>query len=362
MRALNTLFAAPAVWAMASFCVLPSLANAQKSSDTLAMKPDSGLVAHGGDTNVPTPVRTVEGDSLTKNRLMPDSAHKAADTTSTAPPLPRGAAMPEDTTYRFWQHPYWGIGAGWGLGSFPLFSEWESGLPDSSARLAGPGSTVPKFTIREPVNSYNIFWPLLVSVTPFVNERQALSIEGSLYLFFSGKTFQASLAAGNDSLPSSVEWNQSCAATFFSLGLDYRRRIPEEYFKVENVKRTTANIGLSAVPLMRFSKRSSFSARGIPDSTIARLEGKMDNRTFYGMGCSWKIGISSLRKLSPKSGVEIGISYIGRYLGYFKNGRASMAWKDLNPHNGRAEEKISFLSHTFEISLVLQNGKAGPKR
>ena len=44
-----------------------------------------------------------------------------------------------DTTYRFWIFPSWGIGAGWGLGSFPLFDEWIKGLPDSSQNIVRPG-------------------------------------------------------------------------------------------------------------------------------------------------------------------------------------------------------------------------------
>jgi hypothetical protein len=198
-----------------------------------------------------------------------------------------------------------------------------------------------------------------VSVTPFVNERHALSLEGALYFLFLGKSYKASLTAENDSLRQSVEWSQSCAAVFFSLGFDYRRVIPEEYFKVENVKRTTANIGFSVIPLMHFSKSASFSTAGIiPDSTRALLNKNTGNMSFNGIGCSWKIGISSLRKLSSKSGVEIGISYIGRYLGYFKNGRTRMLWKDLNPSHGRPNDKISCLSNTFELSLMLQTGKA----
>jgi hypothetical protein len=334
-------------------------AYAQKPSDTLLIRPDTGKAARINDTNARMPVQQLEHDSL-KNILMSTDTAQKAGIRPAATPASQPTMDSEDTTYCFWQHPYWGIGAGWGLGSFPLFSEWQNGLPDSSVTIAGRGSAVPKFTVREPVNSYNIFWPLSVSVTPFVNERHALSLEGSFYFLFSGKSFKASLSTGNDSLLSSVEWDQSCAVYFFSLGFDYRRAIPEEYFKVENVKRTTLNIGLSVVPLMRFTKQASYSSSNLPDSTIAILETKKDNRSFNGMGCCWKIGVSSLRKLSAKSGLEIGISYIGRYVGYFRKGSARMVWKDVNPSSGRPMGKVSFLSNTFELSLMLQTGKAAP--
>jgi|WetSurMetagenome_2_1015567.scaffolds.fasta_scaffold70694_3 hypothetical protein len=341
MRVISAIALALAFSASAS-----STAPAQKPIDTLIVRPDSGSTA-------PKAVADTSGRDTIKKAL------DARDTVAKTGGLP-SAAMVEDTSYHFWRHPYWGIGAGWGLGSFPLFSEWQNGLPDSSAKLAGPGSVVPQFKVVEPVNLYNIFWPIYISFTPFITERQALSFEGAAYFIFSGKSFKASLTTGQDSVPSSVAWTQSCAATFFSIGMDYRRTIPEEYFKVENVQRTTANIGFSVVPLMRFSKSSSYSfTPPLPDSTLNALNRNIDNRTFTGIGGSWKIGISSLRKLSPKSGIEIGISYIGRYLGYFRNGKTRILWKDLNPGFGRPNEKISFLSHTFEISLILQTGRAG---
>jgi hypothetical protein len=334
-----------------------SLAHAQKPSDTLATRTDT-IAALRSDTIAQASLPSAQRDSLKRDTAIKDTAQKTGAPLSSAGSSLQPTTQPEDTTYCFWKYPYWGIGAGWGLGSFPLFSEWQNSLPDSSAKLLGVSSVVPRFTIREPVNTYNIFWPLLVSVTPFINERHALSLEGSLYFLFLNKSYKASLTTGVDSLRSSVEWSQSCSAVFFSLGFDYRRLIPEEYFKVEGAKRTTANIGFSLIPLLHFSKSASFSATTIPDSMIAMLEKNTHSLSFNGIGCSWKIGISSLRRLSSKSGVEIGISYIGRYLGYFRSGATRTLWKDLNPSYSRPNDKLSFLSHVFELSLVLQTGKA----
>jgi hypothetical protein len=307
------------------------------------------------DTNATKSALTYKLDSL---NTIPapaggDTSHKPLSALA-------GALPEEDTTYAFWRHPYWGGGIGWGLGSNPFFTEWQSGLPDSAAMLVGHGTALPKFTVVEPVNSYNIFWPLLVSYTPVVTERHSLSLDGAFYFLFSDKSFKASVAPASDSLLK-VIWNQSCAVSFFSMGFTYRRTVPEEYFKVEGVKRTTGNIGLSLIPYMRFAKRTSFSTSGaIPDSITTVLRATMDNRTFNGFGLSWKVGISSLKKLSSKSGLEVGLTYIGRYVGNFRSGTEKMLWKDVNPSSGKLNEKVSFLSHTFEISLVLQNGKAVP--
>jgi hypothetical protein len=326
----------------------------QKDSATIR----DTLIGKGNDT-----LSKTGSDSIGKMRVqMPDSGRKAAFHQEKR--IDSLSQPPEDTTYRFWNHPYWGIGAGWTLGSFPLYSEWENGLFDSSSQIAGPGSIVPKFTVLEPVNSYNIFWPFKLSYTPIVNERNAISLEGEFYFLFTGKTFLASLLPGSDTLHSSVEVNQSCKTYFFTIGLDYRTAIPEEYFKVEGVGRTTAIIGFSITPLLRFSKQTSISINNpyntIPDSTITQIGKSIDNRSFNGMGVSWKLGISSLKKLTKKSGVEIGISYSGHYMGFFKNGPAPMVWKDLNPGHLRPEEKIACISNTFEVSIMLLSGKAAP--
>ena len=273
--------------------------------------------------------------------------------------LPLSGAPPEDTTYHFWEHPYWGFGAGWGLGSFPLFNEWIKGLPDSASDLAGKSSQVPKFSILEPPNAYYIVWPVLLSFTPFSNERRSISIESAAYFLFLGKSFIASLK--NDSLPvQAVTWNQSCDAYFFTIGLTYRHAIPPEYFKVEGVQRTSAVLGLSVTPLMHFSESASFSAAGIADSTLTKLRTNVDNRSFNGIGCSWKIGVSTLKKLSPRSGLEIDLVYIGRINGYFINNGGRMLWKDVNPASETPLQNVSFLSNTFEIDISLETGKSKP--
>jgi hypothetical protein len=326
---------------------LVRMSDAQSADDSLIRLRDTNATKSALQSKIDS-LNTIPAPAGGDTSHKPLSAFAAAFSSPSA----------EDTTYCFWRHPYWGIGAGWGLGSFPLFSEWQNGLPDSSVNLAGPGSKVPRFTVREQANSYNIFWPLFLSYTPFVNERHALSLESSFY--FISKSYKVSLTAPSDSTNTSVEWSQSCAASFFTVGFDYRRSIPEEYFKVENVKRTTGNIGFSVVPLVHFTKRASFTSANIPDSTVAILNGNKDNRTFNGLGFSWKIGVSCLKKLSSKSGLEIGISYMGRYLGYFRNGATRMLWKDVNTANGKPNEKISLVSHTVELSFMLQNGKAAP--
>jgi hypothetical protein len=183
-----------------------------------------------------------------------------------------------------------------------------------------------------------------------------LTVESSFYFLFSSKSYIATLK--NDSLPvQSATWSQSCAAYFFTLGLSYRHAIPEEYFKVEGVSITSGVLGLSISPLVRITKSSSFSSIGLADSTVSALKSHLDNRSFNGMGVSWKIGLSTMKKISGKSGLQIDLVYIGRFNGFFSR---NMEWKDINPSSDTPNDRVSFMSSTFEINLSLLSGKKKP--
>lgn len=267
---------------------------------------------------------------------------------------PPSAPNTMDTTYCFWNFPYWGIGAGWGLGSFPLFTEWIKGLPDSARDIVGPDTALKNFSIKEPADAFTILVPITLYWTPFADTRHALSFEGSF--FWISKTFQA-YVQGDTATAKFVHWQQSMTAYSFSLGLDYKYNIPEQFFKVENVNRTSLLLGFSVDPLLLVDKNASFSSSGIADSTLARANAAVDKRSFKGIGCAWRAGFSSLRRLSTAKGLEISLVYTGRWYGYFKNGKTSAPWKDINPTASSPLENVSFLSSTFQISFALVSGK-----
>ncbi|HEX7511456.1 MAG TPA: hypothetical protein VF335_09165 [Chitinivibrionales bacterium] len=328
--------------ASAGLDTMPSTINGKPGKiidSTAQLKPKNVAAADTVKTGTPA-------DST---KVLPRDTSKVKSAASEAAALP----PPEDTLYHFWNRSYWGIGAGWGLGSFPLFDQWQRGLPDSATDLVGKNAQTPRFTITQAVDAYYIVWPLILSYTPFPGERNSLTLESSWYFLFSGKSFIATLK--NDSLPAqSVSWSQSCAAYFFTLGLSYRRAIPEEYFKVEGVKQTAVILGLSVTPLLRVTKSSSFSSTDIADSTKTALMAHSDNRVWNGVGCSWKLGISTLKKLSSRSGLQMDLVYIGRFNGLFSR---AMQWRDINPTSDTPNEKVSFMSSTFEINISLLSGK-----
>ena len=306
-------------------------------------------------TSVPnTPVKPdtlvlkTPADSLKKGLA---AAPLQADLQKQPPSLPNTM----DTTYCFWNFPYWGVGAGWGLGSFPLFAEWIMGLPDSARDIVGPDTTLKNFSVKEQADAYTILIPLTFYWTPLADERHSLTFEGSFFLI--NKSFQAYLQSGDTTVSRWVHWQQSMSAYSFSVGFNYKYNIPEQYFRVENVNRSSLLMGFSADPLLLVDKSASFSSSGLADSTLARANAVLDKRNFRGVGCAWRLGFSSLHRLSTAKGLEISLVYSGRWYGYFKNGKTRTLWKDINPAASSPLENLSFLSSTFQISFTLVSGK-----
>jgi hypothetical protein len=352
-------FCAGILFSRVSFCqTTPN--TGPKLSDTLktavsnpAVKPDTGKTpASDSGVKHDTLVLKTTPDSLKKN-LPPIQPSPGGANVSNQPPAPAPNTM--DTTYRFWIFPSWAISAGWGLGSFPLFDEWIKGLPDSSWNIVGPDTALKNFSVKEPADAYTVLWPITIFWTPLTNELNSLSFEGSF--FWISKSFQAYLQSSDSAVSKWIHWQQSVSAYSFSFGLTYKYNIPEQYFKVENVNKTSLLLGFSADPLLLVDKSASFSASGLADSTLARVNKALDNRSFRGIGCAWRAGFSSLRRLSNAKGLEISLIYSGSWYGYFKNGNTRTTWKDINPASLSPQENVSFLSNMFQISFALVSGK-----
>ena len=270
-----------------------------------------------------------EKDSL---KIHPADASKS----SNSPPTP----PPEDTLYHFWKHPYWSFGAGWGLGSFPLFTQWERGLRIRH-RTGRPEFPNAEFTVAQPADAYYIVWPFLLSFTPLTTERSSLSVESSWYFLFSGKSFLAALQ--NDSAARAVRFMEPIVrGVFFLLRLAYRHVIPEEYFKVDGVQQTSVVLGVSVTPLFAFPRSSSFSSSQIADSTLTALRSHIDNRDWNGAGIGWKLGISTIKKLTSHSGLQMDLVYIGRLNGFFSRG---LQWKDISLRPIRRPPTYRYVKH-----------------
>jgi hypothetical protein len=61
-------------------------------------------------------------------------------------------------------------------------------------------------------------------------------------------------------------------------------------------------------------------------------------------------GLSALH-LSSNSGMEISISYIGRYTGFFSDKDKQLFKKDISANTENPDEQLSFLSNMLEIRV-----------
>jgi hypothetical protein len=298
-------------------------------------------------------------DSIAFHNVPPDSAMHTPQQNSDSATRPIIKPQEDqDTSSHFWLHPYWGIGMGWGIGGFPLFSEWENGLPDSAADLLGENSQAPTLTIKEAATAYNVFWPIVLSYTPYTNETRSLTLESSMYFIFTGKSYIGTLTNEDDTTSGvSINWIQKCHEYFFTLGMSCRQTIPEEYFRVDGVNKTSMIMGLSFTPLIYVSETASFTSDSAADSTLAALKNHLYDKSFNGTGFSWKIGISTVKRLSSRTGLEIDLVYIGRWFGLFHDGSQRIKWRDINSNSPRGDKNLSFTSSSFEINLIFLSGK-----
>ena len=332
-------------------CMLAAGAPAQGIADSLAVRPAA--------LQTIMPVRGAPVDSSSPKPSPAQRIVSPSDTASASgmPKIALPPALPAviDTADHFWSRPHWGIGAAWALGSFSLFSEWGKGLPASSADIIGASTELKNFIVKEPAVTYTIVLPVTLSITPFAGAQRSLSFEGSVFYF--SKDFLAALQ--NDSATKTLNWKQSCAAYSFSLGLVYRKNVPAEYFKIDGVDNTSMVLGVGVSPFIRVSESASFSSSGgVSDSTTAAAAGNAVNRAFNGIGLTWKCGIATLHRLSPRGGLEVSLLYVGSWYGNFKNGSSAGLLKEINPKTGSAGAAVSSMSNTLQIQFSLISGKA----
>jgi hypothetical protein len=251
---------------------------------------------------------------------------------------------------------YWSFAIGWRLGSQPFFSEWKNTLPQSSTDIVGAGSAIGNFTVKQSIPGYCIWVPLTVGITPIINDKRSITFEGGFnYL---GKTFLATLADKSDSATQWIHWTQSCRAYIVTLGLSYRHVIPEQYFSIEKADKAWFLLGAGVCPIAHITTDASLSFHNVADSTVTAAKAFVDNRTYNGLGCTWKVGLGTLRNLSKKSGLEIDLIYTGGWYGNFRTGSNTATWGTVNKHDASASKTLSYITHAIEATFIFCTGKS----
>jgi len=308
-------------------------AESRETADTVAVGVDS---ADGRPVEV---MDTAAFDSSALTHVMADSAKTA-----------QAAPAPSDTSLRFYDSPFIAFGTGWTLGSMPLFDEWQVGLPDSIGEMPGyemyADSIQASLSEREPPDAYNTAFPFSVSFAPLVRPDGYLTVGGSFR--WMSKDYLALWRTDTSGTLWQAERELSLLAT--SIDLTYFYRIPAQYFAIANIDRAHVVIGLSASPYVRIQD----VRRDISDVAGFNTERR---KNYRGYAASWTAGISTLRPLSERAGIEIGLVYLGHWFGRFMKHDHHVTWQAISEDADDPGEVLSFMAHRFKIYFNILVGR-----
>jgi len=362
--------------ACTALAVLACRALLCAQADVSPGMPNDTIAVIAPDTTVTDSTRTAAPrDSMSSAQ---DTALAATDSLMRAL---RAAAAPvravkdtADTLYAFWSVSYWGIGAGWSLGSVPLFRDWQAGFPDSLgdfgvrplviSAVAGQDSPAVLDTIKlryqtmERPNAYSVTFPLHIRFYHVTNQYRFASYDiGGYFLYKLGQS-----TVSSDTLSNQVTIRQSLGFYALSLAANYNFVLPGDYFTVTGVNRTAVTAGIGAYPLVYARKREHAEAASRPDSLYESIERNANavlrNFSAYGFGAAWRVGIFSLKKQGQRHGMEIGLLYEGDWF-YFPDVQTADFQTIKRSDDADA---VSFLSHrlTIRLSFVF-GGKPGDR-
>jgi hypothetical protein len=253
---------------------------------------------------------------------------------------------------------YVAIGVGLSLGSLPPLKNWKTGLPKTLSDAGLPGTTVGDngdtvsllFTVQETPDDYNMMFPVSVSIGRLMENRRF-----STAVAFSILSKKWNAALNVDSLHS-VTISERMRFLSFLMAADYGIRIPEHYFSVDNVDRTDVIIGIAASPLIALKRSYSVS----PSSSDPLLASVADTLSAHwngfdasGVAIAWRFGITTLRRASPRGGVEAGLSYQGSWNTRFKDHDRPLTAGDINRKCDRPDTPVSWFSNRFDITISL---------
>jgi hypothetical protein len=292
---------------------------------------------------------------------MSDSSDTAAlaigDTTDSAALAKADTSSPSqadsDTSARTYDTPFVGFGLGWSLGSMPLFDEWREGLPDSVGSMPNYAAYADSYHVTdpriEPADAYTTAFPLAITVAPFVDSARYISIHAG----FTYMTKNYLSTWDTDSAGIFWQVERTLSLIMPSIGLSYNYRIPSKLFAVANIDRAYLTVGLSASPYV-FIKTVAKNT-----STIASIRTDTEQK-HNGYAAIWQGGISTLRPLSDRAGLEVGVLYVGGWFGRFMEDEHHVKWTAVKEYGAENNRVLNFMVHRFKVYFnVLIGKKAG---
>ena len=250
-----------------------------------------------------------------------------------------------DTSYRVWKYPFWSFGFGWELGSMPVFDLWNKSVKNDSiltTRLLDrfAADSIVSVSIVDQPTEYTVCFPLSIGFTPVATENNLLYFGLTFSLMRKNSKAQFEI----DSTTSAF-LEQSLSLKTFFLGVKYHFSIPLKYFNIDKFENSFITLGVSGSPLLIL--REWFNVDN----------GYEEKRNSYGIGVKWHAGVITLRRLSQRGGLEVGIIYNGSWNGRFMHDGHHIMRRDIYPYDDNSSDVLQFLSHRFIISFSILAGK-----
>jgi len=262
-----------------------------------------------------------------------------------------------------------GVGAGMSIGSVPLFTLWQSSLPDSMSRIgltpdfgidmdepASPNSSMNlKYAVTEAPEKFNIIFPLTLSVYNLKNDRIATL---GVSFFYTSKQFQSMIYPELDTLMRRVNIDEKLSLYSFTLEAGYQKAIPPEYFSISGSQKTLFSMSLAASPFNMFT-RSGKVRTSVPESD-ERMRAAADSArknfsdlSSNGKALSWRLGVTTLRNYGNSSAIEMGLFYGGSYSALFYDGSGSRTRKShIHITEDERDKNLTFLQNRIELRMT----------
>ncbi len=250
-----------------------------------------------------------------------------------------------DTTIKIWDNPFWAAGMGWSLGAMPVFDLWQEGLPDSSRSFVYQSDTVTRrVNVQQDFPTYNTSFPLSLVYHIPSDTQQSVAVE--LTAWTMGKRYEAQW---RDTSVVYSEIDYRLRLWYVGIGANYYRELPERYFSIDAVDRTMINVGAAFAPFLILNHQQREKTINTPQVS--------DQDTYIGRGISWRIGLSTMREITPGRGAEINVVYQGHWMGGFRDGDIPLKRRRINPADDDGNDNVSFTAHRFILFFRFILGK-----
>lgn len=308
------------------------------------------LAAQGEPVDTASGTELQAGSDSTSRDTSQVSGKPAADSLTKGDSVPAAAAATAgviDTSYRIWHRPFWGIGMGWEFGSMPVYDQWNKGLPsmitDTVTILNGDFIFKLPLTIKEKPSVFNVSFPISLSATPLVRKNGFLTVSAEFY--WMAKTFKASLV--RDSNRTYLSMEKKLIILSPAVGFAYSYIIPEKYFTISKAQQSSFVWGLSASPYVLLREKISIDPGAATSAN-----------NYAGVSVSWRVGLLTLRMLSPRGGLISEFVYTGSWNGRFMHDDRHVTNSFIDPSDSHPDERLAYFSTRFRLSFTFITGKA----